>query len=167
MKNLFNFCLYLIIPLLIYYNVSNCTYINNKADYMFSIYIPKINLSSKVYSHKCEKNNVNKNIYLANNYDLDKQNGSMVLAAHSGNSVISYFDDIDILRNDDDIIVEDALNIYSYKVDSMFNINKTGIFNYQNKDRYIYLVTCSKKDKRKQLVIGAKLEKITKKSTFY
>lgn len=130
------------------------------------IYIPKIDVSNNIYTFDDAKNNVNENVYLAAKYNFDILKGSLVLASHSGNSPISYFNDIDRLSFGDEIFIEDKDNIYTYLIDKVFIIDKTGLFKYEDKDKYIYLITCVKHTHKKQLVIGGFLSKITKKSTF-
>ena len=164
MKNTFSLVAYILFPLYLFFPLKS----NNKDFYndINHIYIPKINLSNNIYGFIDEQNNVNKNIYLAQDYDFDSLKGALVLASHSGNSPVSYFNDIDKLSLGDEIFVEDKNNIYTYLVDNIFVINKTGFFKYDNKDKYVYLVTCVKNKHKKQLVIGGFLSKITKKSTF-
>lgn len=164
MKNLFNFVVYVLAFLFPYSIYENETTI--KSNEAFHIYIPKIKVSNNIYDYDDKKNNVNQNIYNATKYNFSKLNGSLVLASHSGNSSVSYFNDIDKLSLGDEIFIEDKDNIYLYLVNKIFFIDKTGMFYYDNKDKYIYMITCVKNSHKKQLVIGGYLSKITKKSTF-
>ena len=169
MKSIFSYFIYLLIPVLLITSHSNIVE-NKKIDKSkneITVYIPKINLKKNTYSFNDQKNDVNKNIFLAINYDFNTLKGSTILAAHSGNSEVSYFYDLDKLGLNDEIIIETNNKIISYEVDKIYLINKTGKFNYQDYDKGIYLITCSKKYKKKQLVIYAKSRKILEKSAFF
>jgi len=162
MKNIFNYIIYLLIPISLMNSHTNMS--NKKINY--KLYIPKINIERNIYDFNNINNDVNKNVYLATKYNFSTLNGSIVLAAHSGNSLVSYFDNLNKLDIMDEVIIEDLDNIYTYIIDDTFFINKNGTFNYNDKDRYIYLITCVKNNHKQQLVYGGKLKKITKKSTF-
>lgn len=135
--------------------------------YFFILNIPTINLSEKVYYYNDDNNNVDKGIYLAKDYDFKTLNGSIILASHSGNSEISYFKNLHLLKKDDVVNIECNGSNYFYKIDKKYKINKNGKFKYNNDDRTIYLITCDKKNKKKQLVFMGKIIKVTKKSTFF
>ncbi len=163
MKNLFNFLIYLIIPLISFTGNKN---IKLESDNLLGhLYIPKISVSNDLYKYGNDINNVDINVYVATLYDFNKLDGSLILASHSGNCSICFFNNLYKLSNGDEIIIENSNNIYLYVVDDMFEIDKTGKFKYNDKDKYIYLVTCVKNTHKKQLIVGGFLKKITKKST--
>ena len=137
------------------------------SDYYFILNIPKINLSEKVYEYNDKNNDVNKGIFLAKEYDFKSFNGSLILASHSGNSSISHFKNLDKLDKDDIVsIIIDNRVIY-YKIVDIFKIQKNGKFKYSNENETIYLVTCDKKNNKKQIVFKGKIIKICKKSQVF
>lgn len=135
--------------------------------YFFILNIPKINLYEKVYEYNDKNNDVNKGIFLAKDYDFNSFNGSLVLASHSGNSSISYFKNLDLLKKDDIVnIIINNKTIY-YKITDIYKIKKNGKFKYFNEDKAIYLITCDKKNNNKQIVFKGKIVKINKKSQVF
>lgn len=136
-------------------------------DYYFNLDIPKINLYVNVYRYNDSRNHVDKGIYLAKDFSFNKVDGALVLASHSGNSSISHFKHLNLLRVDDIVKISNNDIEYIYLIDNYYKISKNGKFKYINDDKYIYLITCDKKNKHKQLVCRAKLYKIVKKSTFF
>lgn len=152
------------------FNENNYRDINtniSKNDYYFMLNIPKIDLSKKVYNYNNKKNDVDKGIYLVKDYDLSSLEGSLILASHSGNSSISHFKNLHLLKEDDFVFIIYNDKSYVYQIDKIYKINKNGKFYYTDKDKQIFLITCDKKDKKKQLVFRGKLIKIVKKSTFF
>lgn len=136
-------------------------------DYYFILNIPKINLSEKVYEYNDKNNDVNKGIFLAKEYNFNSFNGSLILASHSGNSSISHFKNLDKLDKDDIVsIIIDNRVIY-YKIVDIYKIQKNGKFKYSNENETIYLVTCDKKNNKKQIVFKGKIIKINKKSQVF
>ena len=136
-------------------------------DCYFILNIPKINLSEKVYEYNDKNNDVNKGIFLAKEYNFNSFNGSLILASHSGNSSISHFKNLDKLDKDDIVsIIIDNRVIY-YKIVDIYKIQKNGKFKYSNENETIYLVTCDKKNNKKQIVFKGKIIKINKKSQVF
>jgi len=135
---------------------------NSDEQYYFRLEIPDISLNTVVYDYENKNNNVDKGVYLARDYDLKTLSGSLVLASHSGSSSISYFKNLDKLKKDDIVNVYYKENKFIYRINKIYKIDKTGLFKYQNKDQYIYLITCDKNHSKKQLVFRGKIEKIVK-----
>ncbi len=131
--------------------ISPCT------EYLGILEIPKLNLKRGFYDVDNKKNNVNENVTILKNSTLpDVNNNILVLAAHSGNGIKSYFNKIDELDIDDIIYIYYKNIKYTYNVSTINVIDKNGLLNinYINKSQLI-LTTCDKNDKTKQLVIKA------------
>ena len=131
--------------------------INNSEEYLGILEIPKINLKRGFYDFKSKQNNVNKNITILNNSTLpDTNNSILVLAAHSGNGMKSYFNKLDKLSLNDKLYIYYKDKKYIYQINDIYTTIKNGILNivYNNTNQLI-LTTCDKKDKTKQLVIKA------------
>ena len=129
-------------------------------EYLFKLIVPNINLSANVYRFESDKNNVNKGIYLAVNYNFESSDKAIVLASHSGNSDISYFKNLDNLNIGDYVYIKKENLQYSFKLENIYKINKNGKFRYINEKGLIYLITCDKKNNKKQIVFQGKIEKI-------
>lgn len=159
--------LFLITFILIFISIYYLSSINDKienSDIFLVLNIPKINLKKEVYKYDSINNDVNKGLYLAT--DNSFLNGSIVIASHSGNSVISYFDNLDKLGLDDEVFIYKYGYVYTYIVTDRYLINKNGKFKYINNDDVLYLITCDKNSHTKQLVIEGKLKKIQKNQQF-
>ena len=82
--------------------------------------IKKINLKQGLVSKNSYYNNVNRNIEIikASSYP-DKENGNVILAAHSGTSSISYFKNLYKLEINDEAKIYYKNKVYTYKVNNM------------------------------------------------
>ena len=120
MKIIINYFIYLFLILFVYSDVPNNDSIKSyniinqeNDDYNFILNIPDINLSVKVYDYDDERNNVDKGIYLVKDYDFQGKN-SLILASHSGSSSISYFKNLNQLKENCLFFIEKDLFNYYY-----------------------------------------------------
>ncbi len=123
--------------------------------------IPKINLKKGFYNIDSPSNNVNKNITILNGSIMPNENNSIfILAAHSGNSYLSFFKDLDKLKIDDIVIIHYNNKKYYYSVNDIYEENKNGKININRNihENILVLTTCSN-NKNKQLIIVSKLIK--------
>lgn len=172
MKSVINLFIYILfISLEIALNISYKTPVNSyngeKNEEYFKLVIPNIDLSVNVYDFNSEKNNVDSGVELINDYYFNNEKGALILASHSGKSKISYFKNLHHLANNDIIEINHNGYTYIYKVFKKYKIKKNGKLKYNNQNGYLYLVTCDKKNNKKQLVILSKREKIVKNSDFW
>ena len=125
------------------------------------LHIPKINFKMGFYNYDSKKNNVDKNIALLNNTLPDKDKGTMIIAAHSGNSYLGYFKNLDKLNINDMIEIYYQDKEYIYIIDNIYEEDKDGTITYNKNinENILILTTCSK-NKDKQLIINSKLYKI-------
>ena len=134
----------------------------NNEQYIGVLEIKKINLTRGFYSKNSRLNNVNKNIQILNSSDMpDIENGNVIIAAHSGNSSISFFKNLPKLNFDDNAIIYYQGKTYTYKLVNNYEIEKTGTANIKrnlNKNS-LTLITC-KHNSNKQLVYIFELENI-------
>lgn len=114
-------------------------------NYIGILEIPKINLKKGLVDKNSSSNNVDKNIYTLKETTLpDEQlNSHIILAAHSGNSYISYF------RNLKKLDMKDRINFYYkgikyiYEVTDKYEIEKTGTTELKITNKSdITLITC-------------------------
>lgn len=135
--------------------------INSKdeKDYLGIISIPKINLKKVFYNINDPKNNVDMNVAVLKNSVMPNINGGVLyLAAHSGNSYLGFFKNIDKLTINDKIKIYYNNKDYEYIVNNKYELDKNGkiSINKNIHETYLVLTTCSR-NKNKQLVITAKL----------
>ena len=126
------------------------------------LHIPKINFKMGFYNYTSKNNNVNKNITVLNNTLPDTKNGTMIIAAHSGNSYLGYFKNLDKLKINDSIEILYNNKKYIYLINNIYEEEKNGkiSFNKNINEQILILTTCSK-NKDKQLIVESKLLKIT------
>ena len=129
--------------------------------YIGVLEIPKINIKRGFLNINDKGNNVNKNLQVIKGSDMpDVKNGNLIIAAHSGNSYISYFKNLYKLSNDDVAYVYFNNIKYTYKVAGKYDVEKTGkvVIHRDNKKNTLTLITCSQTDKTKQIVYILELE---------
>ena len=133
----------------------------NKIEYIAILKIPKINLERGLVNPNSHLNNVSYNVQILKNSVMpDKENGNVILAAHSGNSRVSYFKNLDKLLVGDRVIIDYKGKTYNYKVTNIYDIEKTGTANIvRNKNvSTLTLITCRHNTNR-QIIIISELEK--------
>ena len=130
-------------------------------NYIGVLEIPKINIKRGFLNIKDKGNNVNKNLQVIKGSDMPNvKNGNLIIAAHSGNSYISYFKNLHKLSNDDVAYVYLNNIKYTYKVVGKYDAEKNGkvTIHRDNKKNTLTLITCSQTDKTKQIVYILELE---------
>ena len=129
-----------------------------KYDYIAILKIPKISLEKGLVSPNSKFNNINYNIEFLDDSSLpDEKNGNVILAAHSGNSRISYFKNLHKLSINDAISIDYNGKNYKYKVTNIYEVEKTGKIEIKrNNKTTLTLITC-KDNSNKQIVIICEL----------
>lgn len=128
--------------------------------------IPKIKLDGIIYDKNSNLNNVDKNITILNKSILPNKDKSIIfLTANSGSGPTAYFNDLDKLKSNDIIIFQFKNYSYYYKIDKIFEEEKNGnIEILKTSNNQLVLTTCSKNNRKKQLIINSnqiKKEEIT------
>lgn len=144
-------------------NTNDTTNIDN--NYLAVLGIDKINLLQGFYDIDNPLNNVDKNIELISSSDYPNvENGSVILAAHSGNDRVSYFNKLYKLNINDTLYIIYNGNKYIYNLIEIDEVDKTGSITLKNISNMtsLVLITCSNKNKDKQVVYIAKLKEINK-----
>ena len=127
--------------------------------------IKKINLKQGLVSKNSYYNNVNRNIQIIASSDYpDKDNGNVILAAHSGTSSISYFKNLYKLVKGDEAVLYYKGYIYNYKIVNIYNVPKTGTVSIKRdvKKSCLTLITCTHNSKTEQTVYILELVSKTK-----
>ena len=122
--------------------------INNKYG---EIIIDKINLNEELFPINSNENTIERHVSILKNSTKEL----MIILAHSGTSPLAYFQELDKLEINDEIIliIENKKNIY--KVKDIWEEKKNGYINI-NKERknQLILTTCSPNKEGYQLVIN-------------
>ncbi len=147
-------------------SIDNENTINNEEanNYLGIISIPKINLEQGFYGIDNPMNNVDKNIELISNSNMpDVENGTLILAAHSGNDRVSYFNKLYKLNIDDEIEIIYNKSKYLYKLIDIYEVEKTGSITLHNINNItsLVLVTCSNFNDNLQVVYISRLVNVS------
>ena len=140
-------------------------YLKKEVDtYDMILSIPQINLKKGIYDKGNEKNNIEENVTIHEQSDYpDKENSNVILMAHSGTGKKAFFTDLVKLNEDSLIEFYYQKTKYVYKIDHYYSEKKIGTLMIQRDPtkKAITLITCSQKDKSKQLVyIGYLIDEI-------
>lgn len=123
------------------------------------IIINKINLKEELFPINSNENTIERHVSILNGSNYPEL---MIIAAHSGIGPIAYFQELDKVEINDEIILIIENNKSIYKVKDIWEEKKNGYinFNKENKKQLI-LTTCSPNKEGYQLVINC----IEKEST--
>ena len=124
-------------------------------NYIGYLDIPKINLKRGFVSLNSKYNSISYNVMLIKGSSMpDVKNGNLILAAHRGNSSVSFFDKLYKLNLGDEANVTYNNKIYTYKLVNTYLEAKDGtiaIYRDENKTT-LTLITCTRGDKKTQTV---------------
>ncbi len=129
-----------------------------KDNFIATLEIPQINFKQGLYNKTSKYNSVDYGLEIIDNTDFPEFSDLLIIAGHSGNSKLAYFNDLDKLTLGSIITLNYQTKIYNYKLVKYYEIEKTGKLSlpeFENKT--LCLVTCKKHDKTKQLVFIATL----------
>lgn len=122
--------------------------------------IESINIYNPIYDINSKHNNIEENVTIlkSTSNPLDK-NSLIILAAHSGQGKIAYFNDLNKLKMNDEIRLTYNNKEYTYIVTDILAQNKNGHINIAKTDKSeLILTTCSTTDQNKQLIIKSTIK---------
>ena len=128
-------------------------------DYIAVLEIPALNLKRGLFAINDQRNNLNQNLEILTNSDMPNiESGLMIIAGHSGRSSVSFFKNLDSLKEKDKIYLYYQNIRYIYEVSTLLRQDKTGnIFLSRSNNAELILTTCDPKSKDKQFIVVAKL----------
>lgn len=118
--------------------------------------IPSIGFRREFYKIDSPHNNVEENIaVMASSTMPDIIGGNLIIAAHSGTGWKAFFNGLINVREKDNIYVYYDGYKYTYKVNKIYNEDKTGSIHVSKESgkTAITLTTCNRVDKGKQLIV--------------
>lgn len=122
-----------------------------------SIIIPQIKLQQPLFPINNKNNTIEKNVailYMTTEPNEDKS--IIFLAAHSGTGKKAYFNNLNQLSIEDEIILIYKSKEYIYKIKNIWEVPKTGNINVEKtKDNQLVLTTCSEEKENYQLIINS------------
>lgn len=123
--------------------------------YLGVLEIPKINLKNGFYGLDSPYNNVDYNITVINGSTYPtEENNNLILAAHSGDCPVCYFENLYKLNLGDAAYLNYKNIKYSYKIVDIYQVEKDGtvaIYRDYNKN-VLTLITCTRNSNTKQTV---------------
>ena len=125
--------------------------------YIAVLKIPKINLERGILPKDHYLNHVDRNIELIKESDMpDKDKGNFIVASHSGNAKVSYFRNLNKVKEGDYVYVYYKSKEYKYKITNIYLIDKSGeaLIKRNNGKTTITLITCKKKSNKQYVYIG-------------
>ena len=126
-----------------------------KYNYIGILEIPKINLKRGFLDVNSRYNNVNYNLTVINGSTFpDQVNNNLILASHSGNCSVCYFNKLyKISKNDIAYVYYNKIK-YEYKVVNIYEVEKDGTvaIKRNNNKNTLTLITCTKNSNTKQTV---------------
>ncbi len=128
--------------------------------YVGMLEIPKINLKQGFAAFGSPYNNIDKNVtILPTSVYPDVELGNFILAGHSGQGSLAFFNELYRLKNGDKAIVYYKNVKYTYEIVNIYEQEKTGVISvYRDyKKNTLTLVTCTNNKKDKQTVYIANL----------
>lgn len=128
-----------------------------KEDIIGNIIIEKINLNKVLYPIDDSRNNIEENVtILKESKSPEEKNTAIFLAAHSGTGEIAFFNDLNKLNINDEIKLNYNSKNYTYIIEEIYDLDKTGEIIVENKNtNQLILTTCSTTNSKKQLVINS------------
>ncbi len=138
--------------------------ISNKIDTSIgTLEIPKIRLVKPLYSLESSLNNVDKNVTILKGSTYPNvENSHLYLAAHSGTSQVSFFEDLGKLKVGDTFTITFQQKKYLYQIQRIETQEKNGTISVPVTDeKQAVLTTCHPTQEGKQLVVIANFQKET------
>ena len=124
-------------------------------NYLGILEIPKINLKKGFFGLDSPYNGVDYNITVINGSTFPtEENNNLILAAHSGDCPVCYFEDLYKLKLGDKAYLDYNNTKYSYKIVDIYTVEKDGTVTiYRDyKKSVLTLITCTRNSDTKQTV---------------
>ena len=159
MKNLIIYLVCICISFYLYLlKIDNFSFKSKNIDSVnYNIKIPSINLNVNF----TEYSSLDEGLEIHNISKI--KNNPLVIMGHSGFGKNVFFNDLEYLNINDLIYINHNKNTYLFEINDIKYYKKFSYVNVPKENEYLYLITCDKKDMQKQLIISAKLSKISEK----
>jgi len=132
-------------------NITNNTNSISNNDYYGKLIIDKINLNEELFPIDSNENTIERHVSILKDSNKDL----MIIAAHSGIGPLAYFQELDKLELNDEIILIIENNKTIYIVKDIWEEKKNGYININKENnKQLILTTCSPNKEGYQLVIN-------------
>ncbi len=136
---------------------------DRRDNYIGYLEVPDVKIKRGFVAMDSKYNSVGYNVMLIKGSQMpDQKNGNLILAAHRGNSSVSFFDKLYKLKMGAEASVTYNNKRYTYKLKYMYTVPKVGkITISRNGDvNTLTLITCTRNDKKTQTVFIFELESV-------
>ncbi len=136
---------------------------DKRDNYIGYLEVPDVKIKRGFVAMDSKYNSVGYNVMLIKGSEMpDKKNGNLILAAHRGNSSVSFFDKLYKLSMGAEASVTYNSKKYIYKLKYVYTVPKVGkITISRNGDiNTLTLITCTRNDKKTQTVFVFELESV-------
>lgn len=136
---------------------------DRRDNYIGYLEVPDVNIKRGFVAMDSKYNSVGYNVMLIKGSDMPNvKNGNLILAAHRGNSSVSFFDKLYKLNMGAEASVTYNDKKYIYKLKYTYTVPKVGkITISRNGDiNTLTLITCTRNDKKTQTVFIFELESV-------
>lgn len=136
---------------------------DRRDNYIGYLEVPDVKIKRGFVALDSKYNSVGYNVMLIEGSEMpDVKNGNLILAAHRGNSSVSFFDKLYKLKTGAEANVTYNGKVYTYKLKYTYTVPKVGkITISRNGDvNTLTLITCTRNDKKTQTVFIFELESV-------
>lgn len=144
-------------------DIDDMYHTDGKDNYIGYLEVPEVNIKRGFVSLDSKYNSVGYNVMLIKESQMpDEKNGNLILAAHRGNSPVSFFEKLYTISDSAIAKVTYKNRVYTYRLKNRYYENKDGNLTIKrNADANILtLITCTKNDKKTQTVFIFELESV-------
>ena len=141
-------------------NITNNEKNDNKNDYLAILEIPQISLKRGLVAPSNKYNDIEYNIAILGGSQMpDIKNSNLILAAHNGNSPVSFFKNLEKLNSSEYVYIYYQGYKYIYQVANYYILPKTGTINItrDKTKNTLTLITCKNNSDTEQIVYMAYL----------
>lgn len=136
---------------------------DTRDNYIGYLEVPDVNIKRGFVALDSKYNSVGYNVMLIEGSTMpDKENGNLILAAHRGNSPVSFFDKLYTLNDGAYAYVNYNGKTYKYKLVNRYYEAKDGSLTIRRNANatVLTLITCTRNDKTTQTVFIFELESV-------
>lgn len=134
---------------------------DKRDNYIGYLEVPDVNIKRGFVAMDSKYNSIGYNVMLIKGSTMpDVEKGNLILAAHRGNSSVSFFDKLYKLKTGAEATVTYNNKKYTYKLTNTYKVPKVGkITVRRNGDvKTLTLITCTRNDKKTQTVFIFEIE---------
>lgn len=139
------------------------TITQNTDGYIGYLSVPEVGIKRGFTSLDSPYNSLKYNVLLVKGSTMpDVNNGNLILAAHNGNSKVSFFNDLYKLSDSAHAYITYNGKLYNYVLKNRYDVPKVGTINIKRDSTKtsLTLITCHRTDNNLQVVFVFELESI-------